>query len=112
MFYMKHAAAALLALSFAPALAQEPKPVTPDFSEGFCAGWATAVQSERQRYANWKNLVVGDAKPTTVFGTALGSIAESIPLMVLLPEITGKFGFTDGRTVDCTPKPPTPPAEK
>lgn len=107
------AALALAAISSSALAADAPPTASSDYSDGFCAGWRHATKVEQIRYAKWREIVVGNATPNSAFGIALGAIADSLPIMVLIPGLAGKFQPDDGREVDCTPKAPaaSPPPE-
>lgn len=105
---MKHLllAAALVAIATS-AVAQPPAPESPPgFNAGFCLGWQQAIAIEQARYANWRNQIVGETTPTTGVGMAVRIVAESVPMLVLLPpNVGGKFTLPDGRVIDCAAKP-------
>lgn len=83
--------------------APPPIKATPEFSEGFCAGWNAAQQTEMARVSNWRALILfGREKEDP--GSQINVLINSVAAYVLIQSLTGPNSLNDGRIVDCTPK--------
>lgn len=86
-------------------------PASPDFQAGFCAGWNTLIQTEQQRYANWRALVFAgrtDDGAKAGVGQTADLLVNSVPFYVLSQPLPpqGSVALTDGRMINCPAAPP------
>lgn len=86
----------------------EPAKASPDYQDGFCAGWNAAQSIEAQRAGNWRSLVLvgrSEEGAKTQVGQATDTLVNSVAAYVLIQPLQGQVTI-DGRQIDCTPKAP------
>lgn len=80
---------------------------TPEVSRAWCAGWASAVNIEKQRFDTWANILSlgrSEESKNEAVWKLLFAVVESLKTQVLIQPINTKVTLGDGTIVDCTPR--------